>query len=163
MNLKVIRFSSQKDSTNGLLFDSTDGLKFLCYTLEDEEREIKVKHETRVPAGLYSMSLRDEGGMTERYAKKYGSMHKGMLCIHNKPEWKLENDGKAFQYILLHCGNTDEHTSGCLLVGDSQENNITTENGFIGRSTTAYKRVYPIIVEAIENGEDVYIEYIDLD
>ena len=39
MELEVIRFSSQKDSTNGLLFDVTDGCrKFLCYTLEDEHR-----------------------------------------------------------------------------------------------------------------------------
>ena len=52
MKLKVIRFSSQKDSTSGLLFDDSDGkLEFLCYTLEDEYREEKISGETRVPAG----------------------------------------------------------------------------------------------------------------
>ena len=48
MKLKVIRFSSQKDSTSGLLFDVTNETKFLCYTLEDERREEKVMAETRI-------------------------------------------------------------------------------------------------------------------
>ena len=46
MKLKVIRFNSQSDSTNGLLFDVTNETKFLCYTLEDERREEKVMAET---------------------------------------------------------------------------------------------------------------------
>ena len=56
MKLKVIRFSSQQDSTSGILMEDTDmGLKFLCYTLEDERRALKVKGETRVPAGIYNI------------------------------------------------------------------------------------------------------------
>ncbi len=48
MKLKVLRFSSQEDSTSGLLFLETDlGLEFLCYTLEDEARTLKVRGETR--------------------------------------------------------------------------------------------------------------------
>ena len=39
MKLEVLRFSSQKDSTNGILFDVTEGREFLCYTLEDEYRD----------------------------------------------------------------------------------------------------------------------------
>jgi hypothetical protein len=90
-------------------------------------------------------------------------MHKGMLCIHNAPDWKIVTPDMTFQYVLIHVGNTDEHTAGCLIVGDSQENNLLKKDGFIGRSTQAYKRIYPPIAEAIENGEEVTIEYIDLD
>ena len=154
MKLKVIRFSSQKDSTSGLLFDVTDGTKFLCYTLEDERREEKVVAETRIPAGVYSILLREEGGFHGRYTKKYGDMHKGMLHVQDVPN---------FKWILIHTGNTDEHTAGCLILGDSQENNVLMKDGFIGRSVQAYKRVYPPIAEALENGEEVTIEYIDLD
>ena len=68
----------------------------------------------------------------------------------------------GFEYILIHCGNTDEHTAGCLLVGDSQENNQITEDGFIGKSTQAYKRIYPMIAKAIRKKEEVTIEYKDL-
>lgn len=154
MKLKVLRFSSQEDSTNGLLFDATNGMEFLCYTLEDEKRDQKVMAETRIPSGTYNILLRKEGGFHARYTKKYGNMHKGMLHVQDVPN---------FQWILIHTGNTDEHTAGCLILGDSQENNILVKDGFIGRSTQAYKRVYPIIASALESGEEVTIEYIDLD
>ena len=155
MKLKVLRFSSQEDSTSGLLFlEGNLGLEFLCYKLEDEKRSTKVKGETRVPAGTYIIQLRTEGGFHNKYKNKYGRFHKGMLHVTNVPN---------FEYILIHTGNTDEHTAGCLLVGDSQENNIIIKDGFIGKSTNAYKRIYPDIAKALNNNEDVTIEYIDLD
>ena len=154
MKLQVLRFNSKSDSTNGLLFDVTNEIEFLCYTLEDERREEKVMAETRIPAGVYSILLRKEGGHHNKYAKKYGSMHKGMLWLQDVPN---------FQWILIHTGNTDEHTAGCLILGDSQENNTLVKNGFIGKSTQAYKRIYPPIAAALENNEEVTIEYIDLD
>ena len=163
MKLKIIRFSSQNDSSSGLLFDATNGMDFLCYTLEDERRKDKVMSETRVPTGVYSIKLRDSGGMTKRYAAKYRDMHKGMLCVHNAPDWKIVTPDMTFQYVLIHVGNTDEHTAGCLIIGDTQENNILKKDGFIGKSVQAYKRIYPLIVKALEDKEEVTIEYIDLD
>ena len=155
MKLEVLRISSESDSTSGLVFDITNGRKFLCYSLEDEYRDEKVMHETRVPAGTYKILLRKEGGFHGRYTKKYGpDFHKGMLHVQDVP---------GFKWILIHTGNTDEHTSGCLIVGDSQENNQLKKDGFIGRSTQAYKRIYPPIAEALENGEEVTITYVDYD
>lgn len=155
MELEVLRFSSQADCTNGLLFEITDlGKRFLCYTLEDEHRALKVKGETRIPEGRYEIKLRKEGGFHSRYDKKYAGMHKGMLHVQDVP---------GFEWILIHTGNTDEHTAGCLLVADTQHNNVVVKDGFIGQSVNAYKRIYPPIAKAIENGEDVYITYIDYD
>jgi len=155
MKLKVLRFSSQEDSTSGLLMEENDlGVHFLCYTLEDERRALKVKGETRVPAGVYNLTLRTEGGFHNKYGKRFPGIHKGMLWVRDIPN---------FKYVLIHCGNTDEHTAGCLLVGDSQENNIIIKDGFIGKSTNAYKRVYKDIAKHLSRGEEVTIEYIDLD
>ena len=114
---------------------------------------MKVKGETRIPAGTYKIKLRNEGGFNQRYNKRYPSIHRGMLHIIDVP---------GFEYILIHVGNSDEHTAGCLLVGDSQENNQVNKNGFIGSSGNAYKRIYPLIADAVEN-EGVTIQYIDLD
>ena len=160
MKLEVIRFSSGIDSTNGLLLETIeqgndiDGLfqqkKFLAYTLEDEQRDIKVYGETRIPDGIYKLGLRKIGGYHAKYTKRFSHIHIGMLHVLDVP---------GFEYILIHCGNTDEHTAGCLLVGDSQENNQITKDGFIGKSTQAYKRIYPRIAEAIECGEEVTITY----
>jgi len=69
----------------------------------------------------------------------------------------------GFEFILIHTGNTDEHTSGCLIVGDSQENNTIIKDGFVGKSVNAYRRIYPKIAKAIDSGEKVTIEYIDYD
>ena len=157
MKLEVLRISSEKDSTSGLLFDVTDKRKFLCYTLEDEYRDSenkKVMHETRIPAGTYKVILRTIGRIHKNYTKRFADIHKGTLHVINVPN---------FKYILIHCGNTDEHTSGCLLVGDTQTNNQVKKDGFIGSSTNAYKRVYPPIAEALECGEEVTITYVDFD
>lgn len=155
MELEVLRFSSQKDSTNGLLFDITGGKRtFLCYTLEDEHREEKVAGETRIPSGTYRVTLRTTGGFHGRYLKKYASMHKGMLWVRDVPN---------FEYILIHTGNTDEHTAGCLLLGDSQQANFGSSDGMVGASVNAYKRVYPPIAKALEEGQSVSITYIDFD
>ena len=153
MKLEVIRFNKGKDSTNGLLFNITDDKrKFLCYTLEDESREEKVWGETCIPEGEYKLGLRTVGGYHTKYSKRFADIHMGMLQVLDVPN---------FEYILLHCGNTDEDTAGCLLLGDTQENNNIKQNGFIGRSTTAYKRVYPPIAKALEDGEEVTIIYRD--
>ena len=153
MKLKVLRFSSQEDSTSGLLFlDNNYGLEFVCYTLEDEYRSEKVRGETRVPCGTYKIELRTQGGFHEKYKKRFANIHKGMLHVVNVP---------GFEYILIHTGNTDEHTAGCLLVGDSQENNVIIKDGFIGKSTNAYKRIYPDIAKALQK-EKVFIEYVDI-
>ena len=153
MKLEVIRFSSQNDSTLGLLFDVTNGRKFLCFTLEDEARDTKIMSETRIPEGIYELKLRTTGGFHGRYSKKYGSWHKGMIHVQNVPN---------FRYILWHTGNNDEHTAGCLLLGDTSQQNISKE-GFIWGSTSASKRVYPIIAKALKSGTQVRVKYIDFD
>jgi len=156
MRLEVVRFSSEADSTNGLLFDITNGQrKFLSYTLEDEYRKEKVMSETRVPAGTYNVTLRTEGGFYQDYTERFGSdFNKGMLWVRDVP---------GFEYILIHIGNTDENTSGCLLVGDTQNNNQVTKDGFIGSSTNNYKRIYPPIAEVLSNNGIVSITYTDYD
>ena len=162
MDLEVIRFSSGTDSTNGILLEidkyapnpHAEGFRckrtFLAYTLEDEYRDEKKYGETRIPDGEYELGLRKEGGYHAKYSKRFSDFHVGMLHVLDVP---------GFDYILIHCGNTDEHTAGCLLVGDSQENNQITKDGFIGKSTQAYKRIYPKIAEAIKCGEEVTIKY----
>ena len=152
MKLEVQRFSSKSSSTLGILFDVTTTPEFLCYTLEDEFREVKISGETRIPSGTYNITLRTEGGFNQRYDDKFGTdFNKGMLWVRDVP---------GFEYILIHIGNTDDNTEGCLLVGDSQNQNIT-ENGFIGASTDAYKRIYPPIADVLANGGQVTITYKD--
>jgi hypothetical protein len=142
MNLTVKRYKHDKDFTCGKLF--IDG-EFECYTLEDEHREVKVKHETRIPEGKYKVELRTFGGHHERYSKKF-DFHKGMLWVKDVPN---------FTDILIHIGNSDDDTSGCLLVGLDIDN----IKGLLFNSTGAYTRMYKKVLAAIERGEEVWIKY----
>ena len=155
MKLQVLRISNGTDSTSGILYKLSEDCQreFLCYTLEDEYRKEKKYGETRIPGGTYKLGLRTVGGYNERYKKRFSDIHIGMLHVLDVP---------GFEYILIHCGNTDEHTAGCLLVGDTQENNKIKKDGFIGKSTQAYKRIYPDIAKAIKIGQDVTITYKDI-
>lgn len=154
MYFEVLRFSSQQDSTLGLLFQVSNNRKeFLAYTLEDEARTHKVWGETRIPAGEYKLGLRTEGGFHKKYLLKYGShFHKGMIHVLDVPN---------FEYILWHIGNDDDDTAGCLLLGDESIQNLT-KRGFIGNSAASYERVYPKVVEAIQNN-NCWVKYIDYD
>jgi len=147
MKLQVVRTQLGKDATNGLLF--IDGL-FECYTLEDQYQAVKVMHETCIPEGTYPIKLRTVGGFHTRYKAKYPELHRGMLWIQDVP---------GFEYILIHQGNTDEHTSGCLIVGDSQQDLDVNFNGMVGSSANAYKKLYPKVSAQLLAGNEVTIEY----
>ena len=156
MKYEVHRISSGKDFTSGMLFEVDNNTRtFLAYTLEDEQRDVKVWGETRIPDGTYKLKLRKEGGFHTRYLGKYGdTFHKGMIHVQDVP---------GFEYILWHTGNTDEHTAGCLILGNTQTNNRIAKDGFIGSSVDAYKFVYPRVAAAIDAGLDVEVTYIDYD
>lgn len=148
MKLDVVRHQFGKDATNGLLF--IDGV-FECYTLEDEVREVKVHSETAIPLGTYEIKFRNIGGFDTKYRARYGTtFHKGMLELQDVPN---------FKYILIHTGNTDEHTAGCLLLGETQQDLDKGKDGFVGGSGDAYKKMYPKVRDALLNGEKVTIEY----
>ena len=133
MELKLLRFDSGTNDTLGLFF--IDG-KFAGFTLEDEHREIKVKSETRIPAGTYDIKY--------TYSPKY---RKFMLEIMNVPD---------FTGIRIHPGNTEADTAGCLLVG-----NVCRHNPFgdsrIEESRLAYDRIASLIISALGRKENVNI------
>ena len=152
MKLDVVRIQKGIDATNGILF--VDGL-YECYTLEDQTREgSKVMKETAIPLGEYEIKFRTVGGFDSKYTSRYGAdWHKGMLELQDVPN---------FQYILIHTGNTDEHTAGCLLVGETQQDLDKGKDGFVGGSGDAYKKLYPKVRDALLAGEKVTIKYSDI-
>ena len=147
MKLQVVRTQFGKDATNGLLF--IDG-KFECYTLEDQYQAVKVMHETCIPEGEYDIEFRKTGGFHTRYSAKYGNSHYGMLHLQDVP---------GFSFILIHSGNTDEHTSGCLIVGETQQDLDLGKDGFVGQSVKAYKAMYRKVANELLQGKKVSIEY----
>ena len=147
MKLQVVRTQFGTDATNGLLF--VNGV-FENYTLEDQYQAVKVMHETCIPEGTYDIKFRTVGGFHEKYKKRYGADHYGMLHLQDVPN---------FTYILIHAGNTDEHTSGCLIVGETQQDLDLSDDGFIGHSGVAYSKLYKKVAKELLLGKSVTIEY----
>ena len=136
MKLELKRFSSQSDTTLGILF--VDG-EFECFTLEDEYRADKIKGETRIPAGTYKVEKREVlSGLTKKYRSKYPwfDFH---FMLQDVPD---------FQYVYIHIGNDDDHTDGCLLVSDAVKSNRFDENNNLSSSGPAFKRLYQKMSEA---------------
>lgn len=161
MKLLLQRISSNRDSTLGVLYMKTSstyeigkkGFKFLCFTLEDEYRETKVYGETRIPEGTYDICLKQDGGFNARYSSRFEKIHKGMLHLQDVP---------GFTDILVHCGNNDNHTAGCLLLGYRPA--LVQGGEFeLYNSTQAYNAVYPSIANAIDEGGHVEIEIQNFD
>ena len=141
--MELLRFSSEDDSTLGVLRDESGRL--LAFTIEDEKRDTKVYGETAIPEGTYKLRLRTWGGMHETYKKRY-SWHEGMIELEDVP---------GFTNILIHTGNTDDDTDGCILVGLRVRENRET-NGYLYDSAVAYERVYKYILPLLKEG-DVYL------
>ncbi|WP_455363607.1 DUF5675 family protein [[Eubacterium] cellulosolvens] len=149
MELTLKRFSGGEEATLGLIFANGS---FFCYSLEDQFNEPKIPGETRIPAGRYQIKLRKEGGMTKRYAARFPDIHRGMLWLQDVPD---------FTFVYLHTGNTDDHSEGCILVGDGQVQNVT-ERGQVTSSVAAYRRLYEAIIDALSR-EEVWITIKDED
>ena len=154
MKLLLLRYSSRKNSTLGILSTVIAGVTtFFSYTLEDEYREYKLAGKTRIPAGEYEIKLRDGGNVNKKYYKWFPKIHKGMLWLQN-----VEN----FEWIYIHVGNTDKQTEGCILVGETAVTSVTNDHK-LRDSEAAYARLYEMLIPYLKRGEKVTIRINDLD
>jgi hypothetical protein len=130
MNLKLERRHGTEKFTHGTL--SIDGV-FFCDTIEDQEREEKIKGQTAIPCGTYKVTV----DMSIRF-KRY------MPLLHNVPN---------FTGVRIHNGNTDKDTEGCILVGKY------LYEGFITNSRDTFQELMKRI-NAVRAKESITIEII---
>lgn len=133
MLIEVIRTTCGPSCTLGKMY--IDGVD-MCYTLEDIVREEKVYGETAIPSGRYRVDV--------TYSNRFQCDMPILLDVPN------------FSGVRIHPGNTDKDTHGCILVGTGINGGSLTE------SRAAYNRVFPEIRDAIESGEEVWIEVRDI-
>jgi hypothetical protein len=131
MKILVVRDQGQAGFTTGTLL--IDGV-FKCFTLEDELREVKIKHETAIPAGTYPVEITQSA-----------RFNKLLPILLNVP---------GFEGIRIHAGNTCEDTSGCILVGLSQGGK---DGSWLGDSKVAMNIIQPEIAAALAENESVEI------
>ncbi len=143
MELHLNRLLDDGEATLGLMILPKDR----CFTLEDQHQDVKVAGETRIPAGRYEIIKRTHGRFYEAYKARWG--HDWALEIANVP---------GFTDILIHTGNKDEHTSGCVLAGYGASIRGEAE---INQSRPAYEMVFEATYRAFSQGERVFITITD--
>jgi hypothetical protein len=103
LRITLTRFALRDKCTIGRLY--IDGEDTGLYTLEDKVRQIpgepvekwKVFGETAIPTGIYNVVV--------------------ALSSHFKRELPHLQNVPGYEGVLIHPGNTDADTEGCILVG----------------------------------------------
>ena len=128
-------------ATQGVLLDlSYKTPRQLCDTLERGPGTNRPGVD-RIPEGVFRLGLRTQGGVNARYRKRYGDeFHDGMVEVLDVP-------GRT--YILFHRGNFFTDSLGCILLGSGVWTDSDGELA-VANSDATYKRVYPILRDAIK-------------
>jgi hypothetical protein len=121
MKIEVKRLHRTENSTIGELL--IDGV-WECYTLEDKERDVKIKSETAIPRGTYKVII----NQSNRFKRL-------LPLLLNVPN---------FEGVRIHSGNTNHNTEGCILVGR------TRSKDFIGQSRKAFDSLFAKMQKAKE-------------
>ena len=160
MRIKVVR-TPNETGTPGKIY--VDGV-YVCRSTEDrtpKNDSQRVKGICCVPLGVYNVKPRFEGSVFGWMSKKVPEVAKyGIPHIMNipgvvYPKWIDNNGILPNQWVLMHIGNTEEDTLGCLLPGMVQDSLNT-----VARSTEAFTKLYDIIKIPMSKGE-VTIEYVN--
>ena len=113
MLITIRRLYKTENSTIGELL--VDGI-WECFTLEDTERQIKIKGETAIPKGTYKVIINE----SNRFKRL-------LPLLINVPN---------FEGVRIHSGNTNHDTEGCILVGQTRNKN------YIGQSRKAFEKLF---------------------
>lgn len=119
MQITIKRLYKTDISTIGELL--VDGV-FECYTLEDVERQVKIKGETAIPKGTYNVII----NQSNRFKRL-------LPLLLNVPN---------FEGVRIHSGNSNHDTEGCILVGKSRNKN------YIGQSRKAFEKLFKKMQDA---------------
>lgn len=153
MEVRVRRIALKDTYTIGKMY--IDG-KYVCDVLEDKVRDInkngvfdngetKIANRTAIPYGTYEITM-------DVKSTKFSDFE--------QYPWAKEYDGylprltnvPLFVGVLLHVGNSDVDSSGCLLVG---ENKVV---GKVINSTITFRRLMnEYFLPAKQRGEKIYI------
>ena len=145
------RLHTSNESTLGLCF-MNDTIPW-AFIIEDEFRKVKVMQETRIPAGIYELGIRDElTPLTVKHRnnpiyKPWFKFHIEVLNVDN------------FSGIYWHLGYKEKHTAGCQLGGFEAQ--IKAGEFECSPSLPMMKEFYGIIYPKLEMGETVLYHVIN--
>lgn len=145
------KWKKQSYTISNLIIDN----KVFCQVLEDTDRgldssmplakilELKKPLITAIPRGTYEVTL-------DVYSPKFGSKSFYKEVCNGKLPRLL--NVKGFEGVLIHCGNTDKDSAGCLLVGQNKV------KGQVINSQATFKELYKLLKDRHDKGEKITIK-----
>ena len=155
MKLTLKRIARRKFYTIGRLLNEKG--ERICDTLEDPDRglksimpldqikNIKVKGDTAIPTGTYEVNVNIVSPKYSNFSKyPYAKIAEGkMPRLMNVP---------GYQGVLMHAGNTQKDTEGCILLGQN------TTVGRVNQSQATWISFYlNYIKPCLAKNEKIYI------
>lgn len=127
--------------------------KYFCDTIEDTDRyldssmnledikRIKVYGNTAIPYGTYKIDMDTISPKFKdrSWAKPYDGKIPRLIEV------------KGFDGVLIHVGNTEQDSLGCILVG---ENKV---KGKVINSTITFNNLMNVLLESYIAGEEIYL------
>ncbi|EGH5934294.1 hypothetical protein IE431_000956 [Campylobacter jejuni] len=126
------------------VLDDEEKILFECFALEEDKEGLESGKDLRIPEGIYHLR-RHTPSRFENTLRSITKKDDTMINVYN-------DDVPSSRAILIHWGNTDKDTQGCILLGLTKDNN----NESVGQSRLACKEFYDLMYG--KNLEDIKLE-----
>lgn len=141
MKIKLIRRYTGTNCVIGKfkVFDENEKELLSCFSLERKEEGLESGKNLRIPAGVYKLKRHEFSSFNDKGKKEVA----GVIVLKDDDSViNVYNDKVAFdRHILIHWGNNHKDTKGCILLGQTKDNN----NEYIGGSRLACKDFYDLM------------------
>lgn len=136
MKIKIIRRYTGKTCVIGKfkVFDDDDKLLLECFSLEEDKEGVERNKDLRIPEGIYDLKRHSPS--------RFENTLRSITKKDDDTMINVFNDEVPFdRHILIHWGNTDKDTEGCILLGLTKAN----DNSAIYSSRQACKEFYDLM------------------
>ncbi|EIN8030610.1 DUF5675 family protein [Campylobacter jejuni] len=127
------------------VLDDEEKILFECFALEEDKEGLESGKDLRIPEGNYNLRRHTPSRFENTLRSITKKDDDTMINVYN-------DDVPSSRAILIHWGNTDKDTQGCILLGLTKDNN----NESIGQSRQACKEFYDLMHG--KNLEDIKLE-----
>lgn len=133
MKLEIIRRYTSKTCVIGKfkVLGDDDKILFECFSLEEDKEGLESGKDLRIPEGNYNLKRHSPSRFENTLRSITKKDDDTMINVYN-------DDVPSSRAILIHWGNTDKDTQGCILLGLTKDNN----NESVGQSRQACKEFY---------------------
>ncbi|KRS47076.1 DUF5675 family protein, partial [Campylobacter coli] len=93
-----------------------DKILFECFSLEEDKEGLESGKDLRIPEGNYNLKRHSPSRFENTLRSITKKDDDTMINVYN-------DDVPSSRAILIHWGNTDKDTQGCILLGLTKDNN----------------------------------------